>query len=157
MNFVRRIPLLLLPFALLGGCGSDDSGTPTACRAPAQAYLEALEDAPDDVRLEGSTPISECVVPGQEPGDLSAVGGAAVEAATRLNAEARRTPESDAVVQLGYLIGAIQEGASATGGIHADLVRRLDAAARFNEGGKPFSAAFERAFGEGYAAAQNGG
>ncbi|MEJ7875914.1 MAG: hypothetical protein WKF62_04570 [Solirubrobacterales bacterium] len=44
-----------------------------------------------------------------------------------------------------------------TRGIHADLVIRLAAAARFNEGGKPLPIEFERAFGEGYAAGQASG
>jgi hypothetical protein len=60
-------------------------------------------------------------------------------------------------VDLGYLVGAVQRGASETGGIHADLVRRLDAAARFSEGGKPLPVSFERAFGQGYAAGQREG
>jgi len=34
------------------------------------------------------------------------------------------------------------------------LVLRLDSAARYREGGGSFGAEFERAFGEGYAAAQ---
>jgi hypothetical protein len=108
------------------------------------------------VRLDGTTPISSCVVPSQGSGELSAVGTATVEAATRLNARARRDP-AEATVQLGYLVGAVQEGASRTGGVHADLVRRLDGAARFAEAGNAPSAAFERAFGEGYAAGQDHG
>ena len=51
----------------------------------------------------------------------------------------------------------VQEGASSTGGIHKDLVIRLDAAARFTEGGEPLPVEFERAFGEGYAAGQASG
>ena len=51
-----------------------------------------------------------------------------------------------------------RRAAAATGGIHRDLVLRLDAAARFpGPGGEPFGAAFERSFGEGYAAGQAGG
>ena len=157
MDLVRRALAILVPFALVAGCGSDDAATPAACLAPADAYLEALEEAPGEVRLEGTTAISDCIVPSQEGGELSQVGSATVEAATRLNAEARRDPQGEATVQLGYLVGAVQEGAAETGGIHADLVRRMDTAARASEGGEPLSAAFERVFGEGYAAAQEGG
>jgi hypothetical protein len=39
---VRRALALLVPVALIAGCGSDDSETPAACLAPASAYLEAL-------------------------------------------------------------------------------------------------------------------
>jgi hypothetical protein len=154
---VRRALALLAPIAVIVGCGSDDAETPAACLTPASAYLEALEEAPGEVRLEGTTAISDCIVPSQEGGELSQVGSATVDAATRLNAEAARDSGGEATVQLGYLVGAVQEGAAETGGIHADLVRRLDTAARATEGDEPFSARFERAFGEGYAAAQEGG
>jgi hypothetical protein len=149
--------VLLASIALIAGCGSDGAETPAACLGPAGTYLEALEEAPGEVRLEGTTAISDCLVPSQDGGELSQVGSATVGAATRLNSEARRAPSGDATVQLGYLVGAVQEGAAETGGIHADLVRRLDTAARSNEGDRSFSAAFERTFGEGYAAAQRGG
>ncbi len=146
--------------ALAGsGCGSDEPpATPVACLAPASAYLEALAEAPGEVRLDGTTPISSCVVPDQASGALQTVGKSVVDAATVLNAEVRRTGAKEAIVQLGYLVGAVQEGASGTGGVHNDLVLRLDSAARFTgPGGEPFGAAFERSFGEGYAAGQTGG
>lgn len=154
---MRRALFLLLAIAAVAGCGSEEEETPTACLGSAGDYLDALEEAPGAVRLEGDTAISDCIVPAQEGGELSQVGSATVDAATRLNAEARTDPSGEATVQLGYLVGAIQEGAADTGGIHADLVRRIDTAARTSESGEAFSAAFERAFGEGYAAAQEGG
>jgi hypothetical protein len=153
-----RRPLLAaaaVAAALLAGCGDDDVDTPAACLAPAGTYLDALRTAPDRVLLEGSSPISDCLVENQSPADVSRVGEEMVDAATRLNAAARRDPSSDQTVQLGYLIGAAQEGASPD--IHTDLLRRLDAAARFNEGGRPLPASFERSFGEGYAAGQDSG
>ena len=55
-----------------------------------------------------------------------------VEAATRLNAEARAEPGGAANLQLGYLLGAAQRGAEGTEGIHAELIRRLTAAARYS-------------------------
>lgn len=141
--------------ALVTACGEDDPETPAACLAPGRAYLDALESAPRPVRLEGSTPISGCLVDGQSPVDVSRVGEGMIDAATRLNATARRDPTSDEAVRLGYLIGAAQEGASPD--IHTDLLRRLDAAARFTEGGRPLPASFEHTFGQGYAAGQESG
>lgn len=155
---MRWLPPLLLAAALVAGCGEGgDRSTPAACLGGAADYLHALEDAPEPVRLDGSTAISDCLVPGQPPATLATVGESAVAAATRLNARARRDPTGDATIQLGYLVGAVQEGASTTGGIHADLVRRLDRAARFSPGDAAFSVGFERAFGEGYAAGQENG
>jgi hypothetical protein len=142
--------------AVAAGCSSDDEGTPEACLAPASEYVQALEAAPDAVAL-GGTPISDCLVSGQDPAELSQTGEALVAAATQLNEAARRDPSGPETVQLGYLVGAVQKGAAETGGIHADLVRRLDAAARFAPGGERLPVSFERSFGEGYAAGQQSG
>lgn len=147
----------LVAAAAVAGCGEEDAETPAACFAEADAYLSALEAAPADVRLEGTTPISDCLVDGQDGGDLGSFGERLVGVATRLNREATEDPAGDSTVELGYLVGAVQEGAAGTGGIHEDLVIRLDAAARFTEGGTAPPAEFERAFGEGYAAGQASG
>lgn len=140
----------------IGACGGDEE-TPAACFGDAGVYLTALEAAPRDVRLEGEVPISECLTDDQEGGEIGQVGEPMIAAATRLNAAARRDPDGDATLQLGYLVGAVQEGASTTGGIHRDLVLRLDAAARFQPQGKVTPPAFERTFGTGYAAGQDAG
>lgn len=139
------------------GCGQGDAETPASCFADEDAYLSALESAPGEVRLDGATPISDCLVENQSGGEIAQLGEIQITVATNLNAEALKDPGGEATVQLGYLVGAIQQGASETGGIHADLVRRLDTAARFSEDGKSPGADFERAFGEGYAAGQASG
>lgn len=149
--------LAAVALAALAGCGEADEEAPAACLGPQSAYVDALADAPGPVALEGSTPISDCLTPDQDPAELGRIGEEMIGAATVLNADARRDPSGDATVELGYLIGAAQEGAAQSGGIHADLLRRLDAAARFNESGEPLPASFERAFGEGYAAGQENG
>jgi hypothetical protein len=157
-DLVRRMILVLAgALAVLAGCGSDDSpATPVACLGPASDYLYALRAAPDEVRLDGSTPISDCLVSEQEGGHLEQVGQAMVTAATTLNEEVRRGDDA-AALQLGYLQGAVQEAASNTGGIHEDLTLRLDAAANFTPDGEPFPAPVERVLGEGYAAGQQSG
>ncbi len=156
---MRRLIALAAALAALAGCGSDDAPeTPAACLGPAADYLAALEAAPAEVRLGGTTAISDCLVEDQASGALQTVGKSVVDAATELNREVRRDPRSQAAVELGYLVGAVQEGAADTGGIHEDLVIRLDTAARYTgPGGDPFSAAVERAYGEGYAAGQASG
>ena len=144
--------------SVVAGCGSGDAPeTPSACLAPASAYLTALEAAPDAVALADGTRIGECVVSEQEPGALAQVGTSVVGAATDLNAAARKRPAGAATVELGYLVGAVEEAAATTGGIHEDLKLRLDSAARFNPGGEAFPLSFERAFGTGYAAGQSTG
>jgi len=77
-----------------------------------------------------------------------------IVAATKLNAEARKVPGGQASVELGYLIGAVSNGADA---VHTDLVRRLNSSARFSETGGTLPASFERAFGRGYTAGRSSG
>ena len=138
------------------GCGSSDGGdTPTACLAPAATYLKALEAAPEpgatgrrdaDLRLPGGRPV------GGRPGRRRRLAGAA---ATVLSAGAHGTPAAPQTLRLGYLVGAVQEGASETSGIHADLVRRIEAASRYLKPGGTSS--FDLAYARGYAAGRSGG
>jgi hypothetical protein len=137
---------------LVIGCGAQDDHTPVACLEGVSTYLRALQSEPAEVRLGGETPISDCLAPNQSGGDLAGVGAAMVAAAIRLNAAARAHPGGGANVQLGYLLGAAARGAGETEGIHADLIRRLTAAARYSPGGEPLPPAFLRAYRRGYAA-----
>jgi hypothetical protein len=150
-----RRPLLLATIVLalsLVGCGRANDTTPVACLEGTGTYLKALVAAPDAAKLRGETPISDCLAENQQGGDLTTVGTAMVEAATKLNAEARAEPGGDANLQLGYLLGAAQRGAERTDGIHAELIRRLSAAARYSPDNRPLPPAFYRAYRTGYAA-----
>jgi hypothetical protein len=158
MRTVRRAALLLIVLALVtAGCGSSDgaANTPTACLAPAATYLKALEAAPGPVRLSGSTPISDCLVEDQPAGELADVGAPLVKAATLLSAAAERHAGAEQALRLGYLVGAVEEGASQTSGIHTDLVRRIQAATRILTRGGRSSVA--RAYARGYEAGRRDG
>jgi hypothetical protein len=160
MSGVRRFaPVLVLAMAsIVAGCGSSaSSATPVACLEPTSRYLTALEAAPGEVRLGGEIAISDCFSDTQGAGDQATVGQTVIKAATVLNARARRHPAGAATVGLGYLDGAVRKGTSGAEGIYADLVRRVEAAARFSPGGGSPGAAFERAFGKGYAAGESTG
>ncbi len=155
-----RVPFMILlavVVAFVVGCGERDDSTPVACLEGTGAYVAALGDAPGEVRVQGETPISDCLAEHQEGGELATVGEAMVEAATELNAEARAEPGGDANLQLGYLIGAAQRGADSTEGIHADLLRRLVVAARYAPGDQSLPPAFVRAYREGFDAGRAGG
>lgn len=155
-----RRPLLLAAIAGLvavAGCGGPDDSTPVACLEGAPAYLRALEGAPGEVKLTGEAPISGCLAENQTAGDLATVGAAMLSAATKLNAEARAAPGGAANFQLGYLLGAAQRGAENTEGIHAELVRRLSAAARYRPDNRPLPPAFYRAYRSGYSAGNEHG
>lgn len=140
MRIRAAIALACLLAALsAAGCGGrDEPSTPTACLQGKAVYMKALTKAPGQVRLEGTTPISECLVENQPGGDLATVGEAMVETAIALNYRARGGSTA-AALQVGYLVGAAQRGASDTEGIHAELIRRLTVAARFTPTDKPLS------------------
>lgn len=152
----RALAISTLALALLGGCDGTDS-TPVACLEGARSYLRALEDVPREVELAGSTPISDCLAENQAGGDLATVGEAMLGAATKLNAEARAEPGGPANLQLGYLLGAAQRGADGSEGIHAELIRRLAAAARYSPDNRPLPPAFRRAYRAGFDAGRAGG
>ena len=156
---MRRLGAIFAAVAILAGiagCGSGDAPTPGACLVPASAYLSALGKAPRAVRLDGDTAISACLTKDQPPGELSRVGSPLVKAATILNASARQRGDAQDAVALGYLVGAAERGAADTGGIHAELVRRLRSAALFSPRGA-LPAAFRRAYDRGYAAGKDNG
>jgi hypothetical protein len=153
----RRIGIALMALGVLAGCGSTDGSTPVACLEGEGAYVKALDAAPGEVKLQDETLISECLVENQMGGELATVGTALVGVATKLNAEARAEPGGDANLQLGYLLGAAERGASQTDGIHAELIRRLTTAARYSPDNRPPSAAFLRVYREGFDAGQAGG
>jgi hypothetical protein len=135
---------------VLGGCGGADDSTPVACLEGAPAYLRALENAPGQVELGGTTPISGCLAQNQTGGDLATVGAAMLAATTKLNVEARAEPGGPANLQLGYLLGAAERAADGTEGIHAELIRRLSAAARYSPDNQPLPAGFLDAYQRGF-------
>jgi hypothetical protein len=153
---MRRLVALSLILLAAGavGCGQQDDSTPVACLEGSGTYLRALKAAPGEVTLDGETPISGCLVENQKGGELATVGTAMVEAATTLNAEAREEPGGEANLELGYLLGAAQRGTEETEGIHAELIRRLSAAARYNPDNRPLPPAFLPAYKEGFDAGQ---
>ena len=160
MEGVRRFaPAIALVLGLAAaGCGSTGTTeTPAACLGSTSQYLSALQGAPGTVRLAGDTAISDCFSDTQGSGEFADVGQTVIRAATQLNARALKDPGGDATVELGYLDGAVRKGTSDTAGTAVDLVRRLESAARFTPGAGTPGAAFERAYGKGYAAGENSG
>ncbi len=158
---MRQIAILsitcLSAVLVTSGCGSPSDTTPVACLEGSGAYLRALSAAPGAVTLDGETPLSDCLAENQKAGDLAAVGTAMLAATTKLNAEARAEPGGNANLQLGYLLGAAQRGAESTDGIHADLIRRLSAAARYSPDNRPPSPTFLRTYSKGFDAGETGG
>lgn len=142
---------------VLTACGSTDDSTPVACLEGSGAYLRALKAAPGEVTLTGETPIADCLAENQKGGELATVGTAMLAATTKLNAEARAEPGGEANLQLGYLLGAAERGAENTEGIHAELLRRLAAAARYSPDNQPLPREFRRTYEEGFDAGSAAG
>jgi len=151
-----RAPIAILAgtaaILVAAGCGAVSDGTPAPCLDNVDAYVGALREAPAEVKLGGEVPIGDCLSENQMGGDLATVGTAMVGAATRLNSAARANPEGPAGLELGYLLGAVQARAERTGGVHDELLRRLDAAARYSPGGRPLPPRFLHAYRLGLAA-----
>lgn len=142
----------------LAGCGSSgDEETPVACLEGGEVYVKALGEAPTHMRLPGEVPIGDCLVENQEAGDLAQVGSSMVDAATTLNAEAREHPGGTANFELGYLVGQVTAGSEDTDGIHSELVRRVESAARYSPQGEQLPATFLDAYQQGYRAAIQSG
>ncbi len=155
---MRRLALSLIGLALIAaGCGSSEEKTAAACFGGAAAFSRALTRAPAAVELEGETPISACLTPNQSAGDITRLGKALLGSTTTLNAQARGNGGESAARRLGYLIGAVQRGAEDTGGIHTNLVARLEAAAEFSPGGAPIPATIRTAYVGGVAAGHSSG
>ncbi len=157
MRLLLPIAIALAAFPAWAGCGGPDGETPVACLDGPGAYLSALGDAPGSVRLSGEVSISDCLAQNQTGGDLATVGTTMVTAATKLNAEARANPGDDANLQLGYLLGAAERGAEGTEGIHAELIRRLSAAARYSPDNRPLPPRFLHTYREGFDAGRSSG
>jgi hypothetical protein len=109
----------------LAGCGNDAHPPSAACTGGPGPLRRALADAPRKVTLDGD-PISACFTKGSDAADIQRVGSAWVSVAAELADAARRRPEGDAALRLGYLVGAAHRGSGNSPGLHMDLVRRLD-------------------------------
>jgi hypothetical protein len=148
---------LAVLLVVASGCGAADDDTPVACLDGPGAYIGALGNAPGEVRLSGEVPISDCLVVNQGGGELATVGISMVGAATQLNDEARTNPGDAANLQLGYLLGAAEQGAEGTNGIHVELIRRLRAAALYSPDGRPLPPKFLRVYRRGLDAGRTTG
>jgi hypothetical protein len=109
--------------AVLAGCGEQKAALADACTDPPAAVLAALAKAPRDVVLEGGVSISDCVSKTEDAAELQNVGSILSSAGSTL--VRRAETDARAAVQLGYLVGAVEKGATGTGGFQDELVFRM--------------------------------
>ncbi len=125
MKVTRTCSLAVILIAFAGCSREGDAGLPRACREGEAAVRQALEAAPDDVRIDG-TPISECLGDESDSGELQDVGTAYLNTAASLSTAAARNPDGPEATQLGYLMGAVRRSAPPDQGVNYELVRRLE-------------------------------
>jgi hypothetical protein len=127
-----RALLLVLAAGLVGGCGEDEV-PPVAgsCTGDPAGVVSALGTAPAAVELPDGATISACVRNARSGAELQNVGVTLSAAAEDLEARAMDGDEA-AALRLGYLVGAARRGAATTGGVAAELVRRLERSAGFD-------------------------
>ena len=125
MGFRRAALVLVAAGSLAQGCSQDEDAVPAACREGSATVRTALRDAPRPVRLEGSTPLSECIDDTSGGGELRDVGQAYVQVAGELADAAAERPNGAAALQLGYLVGALHRAEAGSQGVANELTRRL--------------------------------
>jgi hypothetical protein len=119
----RSIVCAVVVVLALAGCREERPQTPAAC-LESRAVPKALARAPGEVRFADGTKLSDCLVKTSETADLQQFAITVLDEATRLRESARDKPGGPALVELGYLKGALERGADL--GIHDELLRRLD-------------------------------
>ena len=131
MPFRRVLPAVLCAL-VVGACGEEEV-PPVAgsCTGDPAAVMAALRAAPEAVELPDGATISACVKNARTGAELQNVGVTLSAAAEELETLAMGGDE-DAALQLGYLVGAARSGAATTGGVAAELVRRLERSAGFD-------------------------
>jgi hypothetical protein len=126
-------PTLLAASAALAvaGCGSQAPTMPSVCTdTDAAGYARALAGAPGAVRLAGGVAISRCLRTVRQSADLQNLGAVLLTVAGDLATRARDRGDDDAVLQLGYLAGAVNAGAARSSGVSAELANRITNATR---------------------------
>jgi hypothetical protein len=129
---VRTVLAITVASAVLVlGCGDTDTDTPDVCLESPAKITAALRTAPEPVLLDGETTISDCLVRNQPEGDIVNFGANITEVASGLGRDAAESgPDGlKAAIDAGYLVGALENGAEDTDGIHTTLVDRVESAA----------------------------
>ena len=119
-----RSAALLGVMGVIAGCGSSHS-LPVACTEGPGAVVKALAAAPGAVLIDGKNRISDCFKRGASGADEQIVGTNLLAAAQQLG-DRGRAGDRAAALQLGYLIGAADRGATDSG-VADEMVRRLQA------------------------------
>ena len=130
-----RLGLLLALVALttLASSCSRTSGSedvPSACTdgepsARVAALRSALSQAPGPVAFQDGTKISDCLAHDADSGDIQEVGSMLLTVTQQVIAGASGPHDGRALVELGYLEGAVHRGAAKAQGVDGEIERRI--------------------------------
>jgi hypothetical protein len=123
----------VLALLAASGCGGRTPPAQACIEAQPVDVLQALAHAPRDVALTDGTSLSQCVRRTIDDSRLQALGATFTATADEL-AGSMRTSEA-AAYQLGFLIGAVDRGASQAAGLQDELANRVAGAAAGLDGG----------------------
>jgi hypothetical protein len=84
----------------------------------------ALARAPAPVRLGDGTSISDCLAHDADSGDIQNVGSVLLTVTQQLVDSG--THDQRAMLELGYLAGAVHRGAAHAQGVDGEIARRID-------------------------------
>ncbi|HEY1594167.1 MAG TPA: hypothetical protein VGF74_02125 [Thermoleophilaceae bacterium] len=116
---------------LAAGCSrhTGSESAPTACTdgSPSgrvASLRSALARAPAPVRLGDGTSISNCLAHDADSGDIQNVGSVLLTVTQQLVDSG--THDQRAMLELGYLAGAVHRGAAHAQGVDGEIARRID-------------------------------
>jgi hypothetical protein len=116
-----------LALLALSGCGGRTPPAQACIEAQSADILQALAHAPRDVTLVDGTPLSQCVRRTIDDSRLQALGTTLTAAADTLAGQMRTS--DGAAFRLGFLIGAVDRGATQAAGLQEELANRVAGAA----------------------------
>jgi hypothetical protein len=115
---------------LATGCSrrSGSENSPAACTdgspsARVASLRTALARAPAPVRLQDGTSISDCLAHDADSGDIQNVGSMLLSVTQQLVDSGKA---DGALLQLGYLAGAVHRGAAHAQGVDDEIERRIE-------------------------------
>ncbi len=129
-----RLGLLLALVALttLAGCSrtSGSEKVPSACvdgdpSTRVAALRSALAQAPGPVSFQDGTKISDCLAHDADSGDIQEVGSMLLTLTQQVMGSASGPRDGRALVELGYIEGAVHRGAAKAQGVDGEIERRI--------------------------------
>jgi hypothetical protein len=124
--------LALLLVTPLASCSrtSGSEKIPSACTdgepsARVAALRSALAHAPGPVAFHDGTKISDCLAHDAGSGDIQDVGSMLLTVTQQVMRSAKSPRDSRALVELGYLAGAVHRGAAKAQGVDGEIERRI--------------------------------